>query len=128
MALIYCPECKKQISDKAEACPHCGLPQSYFASKEELKLNNTIQNHRTESEKDYRTLRNVLISFDRDYSEIFNRPRYIPSSEAAAFYERYVSYVGVLKAPMVRQYIQNMSFSIGFDMEQSRYLPVQITR
>lgn len=26
MALIYCPECKKQISNKAETCPNCGYP------------------------------------------------------------------------------------------------------
>lgn len=26
MALIECPECKKQISDKAHACIHCGYP------------------------------------------------------------------------------------------------------
>ena len=26
MALIECPECKKQISDKALACPQCGVP------------------------------------------------------------------------------------------------------
>lgn len=26
MALINCPECGKEISDKAPACPHCGYP------------------------------------------------------------------------------------------------------
>ena len=26
MALIACPECEKQISDKAIACPNCGYP------------------------------------------------------------------------------------------------------
>ena len=26
MALITCPECEKQISDQAEACPNCGYP------------------------------------------------------------------------------------------------------
>jgi DNA-directed RNA polymerase subunit RPC12/RpoP len=26
MALILCPECGKEISDKASACPHCGHP------------------------------------------------------------------------------------------------------
>ncbi len=26
MALINCPECTQQISDQAEACPHCGRP------------------------------------------------------------------------------------------------------
>ena len=24
MALINCPECNKEVSDKAEICPHCG--------------------------------------------------------------------------------------------------------
>ena len=26
MALINCPECNAQISDAAQACPHCGAP------------------------------------------------------------------------------------------------------
>ena len=26
MALINCSECGNQISDKAAACPHCGMP------------------------------------------------------------------------------------------------------
>lgn len=26
MALINCPECGKEVSDKAEACIHCGAP------------------------------------------------------------------------------------------------------
>lgn len=26
MALITCPECKREISDKAVSCPHCGYP------------------------------------------------------------------------------------------------------
>ncbi|MCD8160790.1 MAG: zinc-ribbon domain-containing protein [Clostridiales bacterium] len=31
MALITCPECNAQVSDKAIACPHCGYPvQEYF--------------------------------------------------------------------------------------------------
>lgn len=25
MALIKCPECGKEISDKASACPNCGI-------------------------------------------------------------------------------------------------------
>ena len=28
MALIKCPECGKEISDKAEFCPHCGCPHT----------------------------------------------------------------------------------------------------
>ena len=26
MALIKCPECGKEISDKASVCPNCGTP------------------------------------------------------------------------------------------------------
>ncbi len=26
MAIITCPECGKDVSDKAAACPHCGAP------------------------------------------------------------------------------------------------------
>lgn len=26
MALIKCPECGREISDKAGSCPHCGYP------------------------------------------------------------------------------------------------------
>ena len=25
MALINCPECGRQVSDKAAVCPHCGV-------------------------------------------------------------------------------------------------------
>lgn len=33
MALIKCPECNNQISDKADACPHCGMPVKEMLSK-----------------------------------------------------------------------------------------------
>lgn len=26
MALIKCPECQNEVSDKATSCPHCGFP------------------------------------------------------------------------------------------------------
>ena len=34
MSLIKCPECKKEISDQAITCPHCGFP---LAQKEQSK-------------------------------------------------------------------------------------------
>lgn len=33
MALTACPECSKQISDKAYACPSCGFPISPAAKR-----------------------------------------------------------------------------------------------
>ena len=40
MALIDCPECGKQVSDKAEACNGCGFPvaqQAEAAAKEVVR-------------------------------------------------------------------------------------------
>lgn len=37
MALIYCRECGKQISDKAKFCPHCGYPMD----KGSMNMKNT---------------------------------------------------------------------------------------
>jgi double zinc ribbon protein len=31
MALMSCPECSREISNKAEACPHCGFPVARMA-------------------------------------------------------------------------------------------------
>ena len=33
MSLITCPECKKEISDKAKSCPKCGAPAIIDAQK-----------------------------------------------------------------------------------------------
>lgn len=33
MALIRCPECSKEVSDKAPNCPHCGLPLNLESPK-----------------------------------------------------------------------------------------------
>ncbi len=41
MALTICPECKGKVSDKAEFCPHCGLPKKYIL----------LQQTETENEK-----------------------------------------------------------------------------
>lgn len=34
MALIKCPECGKEISDKASACPNCGCPSSEWSEND----------------------------------------------------------------------------------------------
>lgn len=37
MALIQCPECGRQVSDKARKCPHCGCPLEELEKKEPVK-------------------------------------------------------------------------------------------
>lgn len=56
MALIACPECKNMISDRANACPHCGLPAEYFYETSNRPI-----------EIDYANIGNVLISFDTSF-------------------------------------------------------------
>ena len=56
MALIKCPECGKSISDKAEKCPHCGIPSEYFPKNGQKVENNS-------ESIDYEKLSNILISF-----------------------------------------------------------------
>ncbi|MEW5921601.1 MAG: hypothetical protein AB1796_11785 [Bacillota bacterium] len=47
----------------------------------------------------------------------------IPFSAAQKFYRNYSYYASVLKDPMVKQYVANMSHAIGFNAEQgSRFV------
>ena len=64
MALIKCSECGNSISDKAEKCPHCGLPAEYFLRQQE------------QAEINYNNLANILVSFDSDYSRLFSKNHY----------------------------------------------------
>lgn len=36
MALINCPECGKEASDKAEKCPNCGYPFANLSNEAEM--------------------------------------------------------------------------------------------
>ncbi len=38
MALLPCPECQKQVSDQASACPSCGLPLGRKALRRRLAV------------------------------------------------------------------------------------------
>ena len=68
MALILCPECHNQISDKAEQCPYCGLPAKNFLQEPSVKQDMTAL---LKEKCDYKNLGNVLISFDQDYTQLF---------------------------------------------------------
>ena len=41
MALIKCPECNKEVSDKASSCPHCGYPLLVSEGKAIFKCERT---------------------------------------------------------------------------------------
>ncbi|MDW5300710.1 MAG: UvrD-helicase domain-containing protein [Sedimentibacter sp.] len=116
MALINCPECNKQISDKAEACPHCGLPASYFNASNFQDNNSNVQDNSYLAELDYKNLNNVLISYDNDYSSIFSSSHYITSHELNHFNEIYSSYYKALSNPLIMQYLTNNAASLRIDV------------
>ena len=45
MSLINCKECGKEISDKAENCPHCGFPMNEIVKfdNEVINIDNEIK-------------------------------------------------------------------------------------
>lgn len=46
MALIKCPECSKEISDKASSCPNCGCPLSEIIKEGAVRVkmpNNIVE-------------------------------------------------------------------------------------
>lgn len=64
MALIKCPECGNEISDKAKHCIHCGFPlEELLQEKETIKHNVICIN-----EKEF-DLTNVIELMDKDLSK-----------------------------------------------------------
>ena len=107
MALIKCPECGNSISDKAEKCPHCGLPAKFFQ----------VQEREAQAEMDYTHLGNILISFDGDYTRLFSRNRYITHRDTVYLQETYASYYVQLKNKMIFQYIENHAGQLRVDID-----------
>ena len=52
MALISCPECKKEISDRAHSCPSCGFPlDEYFQELKEKEEEKKREEERKKQEE-----------------------------------------------------------------------------
>lgn len=45
MALINCPECGREISDKAVSCPHCGYPIEKLLSENKITSSEEVTTH-----------------------------------------------------------------------------------
>ena len=111
MALIKCPECGNLISDKAEKCPHCGVPAKYFVANDAA----------ASTEIDYSRLGNLLISFDGDYCRAFSKGRYVTQRDSLYFQNTYGEYYRQLKNKMIFRYIENHAgdFRVDIDMLKS---------
>ena len=119
MALINCPECNNKVSDKAEKCPHCGLPSGYFVLKmpqKEVSRNEPSN----EIDIDYNKIGNVLISFDRDYCLYFSKEHYISSKEKESLKSIYGSYYECLNNELIYNYIFNNAANLRIDMAMAK--------
>ena len=109
MALIKCPECQKSISDKAAKCPHCGLPAEYFgAQSADSNKNNDI---------DYKSIANIIISFDKDYIDLFSESHYISHREQDYMHSTYGEYYVSLKNKLIFQYVCNNASALRIDID-----------
>lgn len=114
MALIRCPECGGRISDKAEKCPHCGLPASYFFS---LGKNEPRPN---EIGPDVKNLQNVLISFERDHTRLFSAEHYISHRDTQKLRDTYGKYEESLKNKLIFRYVCDHAAEIRIDTDLLR--------
>ena len=58
MALIKCPECSREVSEQATACPNCGYPVN--------RMNKTYENHNKNSGANYPRSQPELYEPDED--------------------------------------------------------------
>lgn len=56
MALIHCPECSREVSDSASACPNCGFDLTEYKTKPFTKVVNPLQS-KMDSGYEYTSLR-----------------------------------------------------------------------
>ena len=113
MALITCPECNNQISDRAEKCPHCGLPSKYFYGQ---KTDATVTVPDSK-ELDYQNLGNILLSFDKDYCGFFSDSHYITHREEEYLNGMYRQYYKTLCNKMIFQYVCNNARTFRVDID-----------
>ena len=85
MALIICPECGNSISDKADSCPHCGLPSSYFPKPDAAAAGDP-------EAMDWSALALVMPRFQAECDELMNCQRYLSRREWEQLKERYGQY------------------------------------
>ncbi|KAF5055279.1 ATP-dependent DNA helicase Rep [anaerobic digester metagenome] len=114
MPMITCPECKRQISDKADFCPHCGLPSKYFGT---AQAENPVAGPLTDIPVDYQNLPNLILSFDRDYVAAFGKSNYITSGDKARMLDSYAACFAMLSNDFIFQYVRSNAAKFKVDLQ-----------
>lgn len=72
MALIQCPKCGTNVSDKADACPNCGNPISTNQEKSvSNESNNEVSKIDPQEREFYKSIRNAIER--KDYEEAYEK-------------------------------------------------------
>ncbi len=61
MALIQCPECGREISDRAKSCPHCGFPVEELEKQEKVVPRELPEDQRPELFECYKCGRKIPV-------------------------------------------------------------------
>lgn len=102
MALINCPECNKEISDKAEICIHCGYP---IKSNKEINMQlYKIQFKKFCNHSMYSKNRLKVVGF---VNKIYNK--YEPYAEHINLNKEYIIFDGISKksAELVKRFFES---------------------
>jgi len=116
MSLILCPECQNKISDRAEACPHCGLPSKYFGLS--VAVNDKRDKSALSQPLDMNALRNALIAFDHSYQAFFSSNHYITSRELDSLHSVFGTWAEQLKDKVAYSYCRENAhrFAVDFNL------------
>jgi len=113
MALIHCPECNQRISDKADACPHCGLPSRLFFAEQSA----VPDIERVSETLDLSELRNEVIAFDHSYQTLFGANHYITARELTLLVNSFSLWASRLSEKAVYDYINANAPKNAVDMD-----------
>jgi len=114
LALIICQECNNKISDRAESCPHCGLPAKYFNTSL-ISDNNANVNQNTLP--DLSILRNVVISFEQSYQSLFGANHYITARELLEIKAPFKIWAERLSEKTIYDYCRENAPKLSLDIE-----------
>ncbi len=114
MALIICPECKKEISDKASACPQCGLPSTYFNDSQ--KSQSYISDTTLEFSSDTTDFKTAFCRFIEDCKMLFEKNRYITSQEEKKLTGKYRRYSDNISKVDLFESIESISNDLHMDI------------
>ncbi|MCL2813579.1 MAG: UvrD-helicase domain-containing protein [Oscillospiraceae bacterium] len=110
MALFLCPECRENISDRANYCPHCGLPSKYF----DLTVSKITKDTPV---LDLASLRNTLISFDHGYQTLFGASHYITAKELLTLKSSFDIWAQQLADKSAYDYCMKNAHGFSIDIE-----------